>query len=82
MRLIDADAIDTRYCDPEVVEVLEAAPTAEAIPKVKIDHAIKKMENMLQRYFNIVHCSSNYDELNGIEKALKWCIKIVEEACK
>lgn len=26
-RLIDADAIDTRFSDPEVVETLEEAPT-------------------------------------------------------
>jgi hypothetical protein len=26
-RLIDADAVDTRYSDPEVVEVLDDAPT-------------------------------------------------------
>lgn len=26
-RLIDADAVDTRYSDPEVVETLDEAPT-------------------------------------------------------
>lgn len=31
-RLIDADAIDTRYSDPEVVETLEEAPTIDAVP--------------------------------------------------
>ena len=31
MRLIDADAIDTRYSDPEVVETLEEAPEVNAV---------------------------------------------------
>lgn len=35
MRLIDADAIDTRYSDPEVVETLETAPTVDVVPVVR-----------------------------------------------
>ena len=35
MRLIDADAIDTKYSDPEVIETLEEAPTIDAVPVVR-----------------------------------------------
>ena len=37
MRLIDADAIDTQYSDPEVIETLEEAPTIDAVPVVFCD---------------------------------------------
>lgn len=32
--MIDADAIDTRYSNPEVAETLEMAPTVDAVPVV------------------------------------------------
>lgn len=46
MRLIDADAIDTRYSDPEVVETLDNAPTADAVPVDVIKKAILEMKKL------------------------------------
>jgi hypothetical protein len=46
MRLIDADAIDTRYSDPEVVETLDGAPTVDAVPVDMIKKAILEMKKL------------------------------------
>lgn len=46
MRLIDADAIDTRYSDPEVIETLETAPTVDAVQVVRCRDCAKCYEEM------------------------------------
>lgn len=81
MRLIDADAIDTRYSDPEVVETLNGAPTVDAVPVSKINEAMGKIERGLQACFNMVHCESSHDLLEGQEKAFKYCLDVLQEAC-
>ena len=66
MRLIDAEAIDTSHSDPEVVETLQDAPTVDAIPREKIEQAIKKIEQARDK-----------DKL--CEYPYNRCIKIIEE---
>lgn len=88
------EAIDTwlsyedsdRYDEEKVRNVIEARITIkEALRSgytlCKVDEAMGKMERGLQSCFNKVHCASNYDLLEGQEKAFKYCLDVLKEAC-
>lgn len=50
-----------------------------AISREKIKEALEKMERGLQSCFNMVHCESNHDLLEGQERAFKYCIETLKE---
>ena len=91
MRLIDAEALIDRFKPEErykyfrtdlsgLKNILEDAPTVEAIPVSKINEVMGKIERGLQACFNMVHCESNHDLLEGQERAFKYCIETLKEA--
>lgn len=51
-----------------------------AISREKIKEALEKMERGLQSCFNMVHCESNHDLLEGQERAFKYCLETLKEA--
>lgn len=75
-----------RYDEEKSRKVIEARITIrEALRRgyklCKVDEAIEKMERGLQSCFNKVHCESNHDLLEGQEKAFKYCLDVLQEAC-
>lgn len=71
MRLIDADAIDTRYSDPEVVETLEAAPTVDAVPVVRCRECKWGKKTSKEGIF--YHCGYPYEQTGKVHLPDWYC---------
>lgn len=75
MRLIDADAIDTSYSDPEVRETLDDAPTVSAATKAEIETVIKKLDVDIAFYKGI----GATGEASGMYHAKRYLQELLKE---